>query len=75
MLNGKLIVGVFQDSLLVRLGQDGAKAALSKSHVREMDMAGRPMKGWVVVEPDGIDSDKQLKEWVQKAIEFVVTLT
>jgi hypothetical protein len=75
MLNGKLFVGGFQDSLLVRLGQEGARAALSKLHVGKMEMAGRPMKGWVIVEPDGIDSDKHLNEWVQKAIEFVVTLT
>jgi hypothetical protein len=32
------------------------------------------MKGWVVVEPDGIDSDHQSKEWVNQAIEFVVTI-
>ena len=71
----KLLVGVFQDSLLVRLGPVGAKAALLKSHVREMDFSGRPMNGWVIIEPDGIDSDKQLVEWVQRAFEFVVTLT
>ena len=74
LLNGKLLVGVFKDSLLVRLGADGAKSALTKPHVREMDFSSRPMKGWVVVEPDGIDSDRQLKEWVQQAIEFVVTI-
>ena len=48
--------------------------ALTKPHVREMDISSRPMKGWVVVEPDGIDSDRQLKEWVRQAIEFVVTI-
>ena len=72
--NGKLLVGVFKDSLLVRLGPAGAKEALTKPHVREMDFSSRPMKGWVVVEPEGIDSDPQLKEWVQGAIEFVVTI-
>lgn len=74
LLNGKLLVGVFEDSLLVRLGPVGAKKALVKSHVREMDFSGRPMKGWVIVEPDGIDSDVQLREWVKRASEFVLTL-
>jgi TfoX/Sxy family transcriptional regulator of competence genes len=74
LLHGKLLVGVFKDSLLVRLGPDGAKAALEEPHVREMDMSGRPMKGWVVVEPEGLDGDLQLKTWIERAIEFVVTI-
>src|SRR4051812_14826904 len=44
LLNGKLLVGVFKDSLLVRLGPDGAKSAMTKPHVREMDFSSRPMK-------------------------------
>lgn len=74
LLHGKLLVGVFKDSLLVRLGPDGAKAALAEPYVREMDFSGRPMKGWVIVEPDGVDSDRQLTAWIQRAIEFVVTI-
>ncbi|WZO97495.1 TfoX/Sxy family protein [Isosphaeraceae bacterium EP7] len=74
LLNGKLLVGVFKDSLLLRLGPDGAKTALVKPHIREMDFSSRPMKGWVVVEPDGIDSDRELTAWTQQAIDFVGTL-
>jgi hypothetical protein len=44
-------------------------------HVREMDLSGRPMMGWVVVEPDGIDGEDQLKGWVRRALAFVSTLT
>jgi TfoX/Sxy family transcriptional regulator of competence genes len=75
LLHGKLLVGVFRDSLLVRLGPDGAKSALAEPHVRKMDMSGRPMKGWVVVEPEGVDSDRQLREWIQRALEFVASIT
>ena len=35
---------------------------------------GRPMKGWVMVEPDGIEDDAQLAGWIERAVEFVVTL-
>lgn len=72
--HGRLLVGVFKESLLVRLGPDGAKAALAEPNVREMDFSGRPMKGWVIVEPDGVDSDRQLTAWIERAIEFVVTI-
>jgi hypothetical protein len=32
------------------------------------------MKGWVMVEPNGLDSDKQLAEWIERAVQFVETL-
>jgi TfoX/Sxy family transcriptional regulator of competence genes len=45
MLNGHMFTGIVGDDLMVRLGPDGADAALSRPHVREMDFTGRPMKG------------------------------
>ena len=32
------------------------------------------MKGWVVVSVEGVQSDDQLKGWVQWAVKFVGTL-
>ena len=32
------------------------------------------MKGWVMVEPDGLESDRELSDWIERATEFVVTL-
>lgn len=74
MLNGNLLVCVWQQSLIVRLGPEEADAALKQEHVREFDVTGRPMKGWIMVEPDGLDSDKQLVEWIDKALAFVESL-
>ena len=74
LLNGNLLVGVWQHSLIVRLGPEDGKAALLEPHVKAFDITGRPMKGWVVVEPDGIDDDGQLKAWVERALKFVETL-
>jgi hypothetical protein len=40
----------------------------------EFDVSGRPMRGWVVVEAEGLETDGQLREWIERAIEFVETL-
>lgn len=32
------------------------------------------MKGWVLVEPAGIEYDDQLKDWIQRAVKFVSKL-
>jgi TfoX/Sxy family transcriptional regulator of competence genes len=71
LLNGNLLVGVWKDSLCVRLGPDQAEAALLAPHVKEFDITGRPMKGWVVVSLDGVQNDDQLKGWIQWAVKFV----
>ncbi len=74
LLNGNLLVGVWKDSLCVRLGPDQAEEALLESHVEKFDITGRPMKGWVLVEPEGVVADEQLSDWIQRATIFVKTL-
>jgi TfoX/Sxy family transcriptional regulator of competence genes len=71
LFNGNLLVGVWKDSLIVRLGQDEGDEALKEPHVKEFDITGRPMKGWVLVEPGGVQADDQLNGWIQRALKFV----
>ncbi len=74
MLHGNMCVGVWQTSLIVRLGPDQAEAALKEPNVVEFDITGRPMKGWIMVEADGIETDEQLDGWIERAVEFVASL-
>jgi TfoX N-terminal domain len=74
LLNGHLLVGVWKDSLVARLGPDEGEAALREPHVRPFDVTGRPMRGWVLVHPPGIGDDALLAGWVGRAWAFVGTL-
>lgn len=74
LLDGNICVGVWKDSLIARLGQAQGDAALAEPHVRKMDVTGKPMAGWILVEPDGVESDAQLNRWIDRAIEFARTL-
>jgi TfoX/Sxy family transcriptional regulator of competence genes len=74
LLSGNMLVGVWKGSLAVRIGRDAYEAALGQEHVREFDGAGKPMRGWVLVEPEGLESDRQLAEWIERAARFVETL-
>ena len=71
LLHGNMCVGVWQTSLIVRLGPEQAATALTKPYVVEFDVTGRPMKGWAMVEAEGVDTDQQLRSWIEKAVEFV----
>ncbi len=74
LLHGNMCVGVWQNSLIVRLGPENGPAALSEPFVKPFDVTGRPMKGWAMVEPEGLDTEDQLDAWIQRSIEFVATL-
>ncbi|MCE9567144.1 MAG: TfoX/Sxy family protein [Planctomycetes bacterium] len=75
LLNGKLLVGVMKDSLLVRLGPDQKDEVILGDHVSEFKIPGRgAMKEWVVVDREGVEDDEQLHDWVQRAVKFVSTL-
>ena len=70
-LNGNMLVGVWREFFIARLGPDQGEDALLEPHVRAFDITGRPMKKWVAVEPEGVEDDDQLKEWIQRATKFV----
>jgi|SRR6516162_9926614 TfoX/Sxy family transcriptional regulator of competence genes len=71
LLNGNMLVGVWKDSLIVRLGDELGAKALLEPHVKAFDITGRAMKGWVLVAPAGVEGDDQLKEWIRRAVKFV----
>lgn len=74
LLNGNMLVGVWKDSLIVRVGPEGYEDALLEPHVKEFDITGRPMKGWVLVGQEGVEDDEPLNDWVHRALQFVGTL-
>ena len=39
-----------------------------------MDITGRPMRGFVMVKPEGVCSDEGLLEWVRAGVEFALSL-
>ena len=74
MVNDHMCVGVMNDDLLIRLGGDAADAALQSPHVRPMEMQGKEMKNFLVVSAEGVAKEKDLRGWINKAHDFVLTL-
>lgn len=74
MINGNMCVGTWKGSLIVRLDKKHHDETLTKPHTKPFDITGRVMKGWALVEPSGIESDKDLKTWVRRAAKFAESL-
>ena len=71
ILNGNMCVGVWKDFLILRLGPAKYEEALAKPHVKEFDITGKSMRGWIMVESAGVEDEASLKSWVQCALSFV----
>jgi TfoX/Sxy family transcriptional regulator of competence genes len=74
LLAGNMAVGISHDELMVRVGAEQADAALELPHARPMDMSGRPMRGWILVAPEGVRTDAQLAEWVERGAAYARSL-
>jgi hypothetical protein len=74
LINGNVACGVNQDHLIVRVHPSKSSALLKKPHAKPFDITGRPMKGWLLVEPDGVKTVKQLSGWLKEGLEFTSAL-
>jgi TfoX/Sxy family transcriptional regulator of competence genes len=74
LLRGNVAVGITGEDLMVRVGPNASDDALERPHTRPFDMTGRPMKGWILVEPEGVRTEAELAEWVAQGVAFAGSL-
>ena len=73
-VNNLMCCGVTGTGLMVRVGPEALGRFLAQPHVKPLTFAGKPLKGFVVVEPEGFRTDGLLAQWVQRGLDFVATL-
>jgi TfoX/Sxy family transcriptional regulator of competence genes len=75
LVNGHMSVTVSgRGGLMVRLDPDDAERLLDGRVVVPFEMRGAPMKGWLRVGEAGFETDEQLRDWVDRTLEFARTL-
>lgn len=74
MIEGNIACGVLNDELIVRVGADQYKKSLKEKHTKVFDFTGRAMTGWIMVLPTGYETDTALRKWVNRGVEFELTL-
>jgi TfoX/Sxy family transcriptional regulator of competence genes len=67
--HGVMFAGAFRSMLMVKL-YGGMADALLEPHTSGFDPmnTGKPMTGWVVIDAVGINSDEELKSWLDRAL-------
>ena len=74
LLNGNMCCGVHGQEMMVRLDPEQTDKALSERHTRIFDLSGRPMKGWVLVQPKGLTTEAALAKWIQTGVKYASSL-
>ena len=71
LLDGKMFIGVLKNDIVARVNPEESDVLLKKAGVRPMDFTGRPMKGFLYIDPKGYKTAAQLKDWVNRTLAFV----
>lgn len=76
MVNDKMCIGLDidkstgKDRLMVRVGKAYHDQLIFKKGSREMNFTGKVMRGFLFIDSDGFDSEKDFDFWIEKALEF-----
>jgi TfoX-like protein len=73
LLHGNMCVGVYKDELIIRHDPENSEEIIGQKNVRAFDITGRPMKGWSLVNSDGVKG-AGLKRWFDLSLAFAKSL-
>lgn len=70
MYRDKMCIGIIGNEMMCRIDPSKQDEALSQPGCRVMDFTKRPMKGYVMVNPDGMRTNKEFEYWIQLCLDF-----
>jgi TfoX/Sxy family transcriptional regulator of competence genes len=69
LVSGNMACAVMNEDLMVRMEPAAAEALETETGARRADMGGRPMRGWLLVAPEGTAEDGDLERWITRGVE------
>ncbi len=73
-IGGNLTTSLHRDTWVVRLPDDEREARLDGGWTQFEPMAGRPMRGYVLMPDEVAEDPDQARAWVERAAAYVRTL-
>ena len=74
LINGNLCFGIHRESLVLRVSPEKAEQLMKSEYVAPFDITGRPMKGWLLISPDVLETEDQLLDMLTLGVSFTETL-
>lgn len=70
MVDDKMCFGTYKGGLMVRTAPEEEPELAQRKGAAPMIHGGRPMKGYLFIQPEGYDNDSDLEFWIDKSLEF-----
>lgn len=70
LVDDKMLLGVEKNKLMARIDPEDETKAMKKKGAKPMDFTGRIMKGFLYVDDNAVDMDKDLEYWVDLCMKF-----
>ena len=70
MVNEKMCIGIIKNELMLRINPEQHDEAIARTGCRTMDFTNRPMSGFILVSPEGVDRESKLETWIQMALDY-----
>ncbi len=75
MIDGNMCVGATDHRLMARVGPDSYGHLLEDNmYATIMDFTGKPLKGFLYIEPEATETDEELHQWIELCENFVCSL-
>jgi TfoX/Sxy family transcriptional regulator of competence genes len=74
LLNGNMCFGILNESLIIRTTPERAEELMRSEYFTPFDVTGRPMKGWVLVSPDAVETEDELLDMLRLGARFAEAL-
>jgi TfoX/Sxy family transcriptional regulator of competence genes len=72
MYNDKMCVGIIKDELMCRIDPEIQDDVIEKVGCRMMDFTKRPMKGYIMIDENGMRTQKDFNYWIELALDYNV---
>ena len=70
MVDDKMCLGISGDRLMVRINPEDQAKFETENGAGPMDFTKRPMKGYLFINLEGIDSEADLEKWIDRCLAF-----
>ena len=75
LIGGNMAVSASsQGGVLLRCPPGETDILLGKRHAHPFEMRGRPMEGWLRVDPEGLRTRRELQSWVERGVAYARSL-
>lgn len=68
---GNMVAGIFQDMLVLNLGKEAVDQLLQKPHTKKMDIIGRVLEDWIILEEEFYKDRDNTHKLINQAVERV----